>query len=70
MDGRIKYEDTAMTRGRDHIGVLLDERQREAALTACNLQVMRVRYRDLVDDRRLAKLFEAYRLPKAHVRSR
>lgn len=70
MDGRIKYEDPAMTRGRDHIGVLLDERQREAALTACNLQIMRVRYRDLVDDRRLTKLCEAYRLPKAHVRSR
>lgn len=66
LDGRWKYENDAMLGGRDLIAVLLDERQREAAVTACGLEIMRVRYKDLLDDVRLTRLLDAYRIPKAH----
>ena len=54
-----------MTKGRDVLGVLMNERQREAALTACGLEVMRVRYCDLKSSQKLLRLMEAYRIPRA-----
>lgn len=65
LDGRQKYEDTSMLRGGDLITTLLDERQREAAITACGIEVMRLRWRDLLDDKRLCHIMDAYRIPRS-----
>ena len=66
LDGRQKYQDEKMLNGRDALGVLLNERQREAALTACGLEIMRVRWSDLIDDARLRHLMDVYRIPRAN----
>lgn len=65
LDGRQKYEEEIMLRGRDVIGVLLDERQREAAITALEIEVMRLRWQDLMDCDRLQQIMNAYRIPRA-----
>lgn len=46
LDGREKYHDMAMTGGRDATGVMMAERQREAAITAEGVRVVRFSFRD------------------------
>ena len=65
LDGKCKYEDPEMLVGRTPLRVLLDERQREALLTSCGVEVMRLRYEDVMDEGRFKRLMDAYRIPRA-----
>lgn len=63
-DGREKYANSTMTGGRRPIDVLADERIRESRLGATGLRVMRLSYKDLMDDRRFTRILEAYGIPR------
>lgn len=54
-----------MLSGRTTLGVLLDERQREALLTSNGVEVMRLRYEDVMDEARFVRMMDAYRIPRA-----
>ena len=62
-DGRIKYEDVAMRRGRSAVRVLEDERIRESRLSVYGLPIMRFSYRDMMDRRRFALLLGRFGVP-------
>ena len=64
LDGKCKYEEPEMLSGRTMLGVLLDERQREALLTSYGVEVMRLRYEDVMDEGRFKRLMDAYRIPR------
>lgn len=64
LDGKCKYEDPEMLVGRTPLRVLLDERQREALLTSHGVEVMRLRYEDVMDEGRFKRLMDAYRIPR------
>ena len=51
--------------GKGTIEVLLDERQREAALSSLGLEIMRIRWPDLLDSAMLSSIMNAYRIPTA-----
>ena len=63
-DGKIKYQDPVMTEGRDAVDVMMDERQREAELTATGARVMRISHRDVVDPERMERKLAMYGIPK------
>lgn len=65
LDGKCKYEDPEMLVGRTPLRALLDERQREALLTSHGVEVMRLRYEDVMDEGRFKRLMDAYRIPRA-----
>lgn len=67
-DGACKYEDLAMLNGRTPTRAFMDERQREALLTSCGIEVMRVRWADLHDEQRFRRLMDAYGVPKRRAR--
>ena len=67
-DGACKYEDLAMLNGRTPTRAFMDERQREALLTSCGIEVMRVRWKDLHDEQRFRRLMDAYGIPKRRAR--
>ena len=64
-DGREKYDNPAMTGGRDAIEVLADERIRESRLSATGIPVMRICYADTCNNARFIKLLDAYGVPRA-----
>ena len=64
LDGKCKYEDPEMLVGRTPLRVLFDERQREALLTSHGVEVMRLRYEDVMDEGRFKRLMDAYRIPR------
>lgn len=65
LDGREKYENPAMTSGRDIESVLLAERRRESHLTLGGRQVriMRFSYREALDNRYFPQLLDSYGVP-------
>lgn len=65
LDGKCKYEEPEMLGGRTTLGVLLDERRREALLTSHGVEVMRLRYEDVMDEARFVRMMDAYRIPRA-----
>lgn len=65
LDGRRKYTDAEFMNGKDTVEVLLDERQREAALSSLGLEIMRIRWPDLLDSAKLSSIMNAYRIPTA-----
>ena len=65
LDGRHKYTDAEFMNGKDTVEVLLDERQREAALSSLGLEIMRIRWPDLLDSAKLSSIMNAYRIPTA-----
>ena len=64
-DGKSKYVDPGMLNNRTTLDVMLDERQREALLTSYGIEVMRLRYEDVMNEIRFRRLMEAYRIPRA-----
>lgn len=64
IDGREKYCNEAMLNNNDTLTSLLNERQREAMITSYGIEVMRLRYSDLVNRTRFRELMELYRIPK------
>lgn len=62
VDGRQKYEDETMTRGRPMAGIFMDERQREARITAHGIRIVRITPKQARDDKLLLKKLEAYGL--------
>lgn len=65
LDGRGKYEDSAMLAGRDTLDALLDERQRESRITALGLPVMRFLASRLREQGYVARILEAFGIPRA-----
>ena len=63
-DGRMKYEDKTLLRGRDAVDVLVDERQRESRLTSTGAAIVRFTYDDLRNPARFAELLDAYGVPR------
>lgn len=61
-DGREKYRNPRMTRGKDAVDVLADERLRESHLTLGG-SVVRFSWQDMRNRRRLAHLLTAYGIP-------
>ena len=62
-DGREKYVDPAMTHGASAASVMADERLRESRLSATG-RVMRFCYADLRSPARLARLLDAFGIPR------
>lgn len=63
-DGKVKYRDQKMLRGRDTVDVLVDERQRESRLTATGAAIVRFTYDDLRNPMQFAGLLDAYGVPR------
>lgn len=59
-DGRVKYENETMRRGRSAIRVLEDERIRESQLSLYGMPIMRFSYRDMMDRKRFALLLKRF----------
>ena len=68
-DGKVKYRNQKMLRGRDAVDVLVDERQRESRLTVTRAPIVRVAYDDLRDPARFATLLDAYGVPRESART-
>ena len=64
-DGMAKYTDKHMLAGRSAVEALAAEKHREAALSLHRMPIVRITYRDLMDDRRLVNLLERYGVPRA-----
>ena len=64
LDGREKYRNPTMTKGRSITDVLADERLRESRLSATGAVVMRFSYRDVLNRRFFADLLDRYGIPK------
>lgn len=60
LDGRAKYQDSSMTKGRDTLSVMMDERQREAAITAHGIRVARLGYSQAIKPEILLPTLAAY----------
>ena len=69
LDGRDKYDDPAMTDGRDTTDVLLAERRRESHMTIVGaaVRVMRFSMAEVRDAKGFARLLDAYGVPLADV---
>ncbi len=65
LDGHEKYLNPEMTRGRDVVSVLSDERLRESRISANGTRVMRFSFADAIDANRFSQILEAYGVPKA-----
>lgn len=65
LDGKEKY---FLDSPDNPIDPLMDERQREAALTAQGLEVMRLRMDDVYDVQRFVRIMNTYHIPKVETR--
>lgn len=65
MDGKEKIINPHILKNGSSIEALLDERQRESRLTAYGLRFLRIRYKDLLDTRKLRRLFDRFEIPKS-----
>lgn len=65
LDGREKYVNPAMTKGRAAVEVLSDERLRESHISANGTRVMRFSFADVMDENRFRQILDAYGVPKA-----
>lgn len=63
-DGQEKYRNPVMTRGKDAIDVLAEERLRESRLGASGARVMRFSYADICDVPFFVRLLEQYGIPR------
>lgn len=64
LDGRRKYTDENMLRGRDIQEVLFEERQRESRISALGAKVMRFPFEVANDRERLAALMDVFKVPR------
>lgn len=64
-DGKVKYRDAGMLRGRDAVDVLVEERQRESRLSSTHAAIVRFTYDDLRDSSRFAELLDSFGVPRA-----
>lgn len=64
LDGKDKYLNPKMTKGKDVNEVLLDERLRESRISVLGIKVMRFRFAELSNRTRFAKLLDAYGVPR------
>lgn len=64
LDGRQKYVDPTMTRGRATVDLLADERLRESRLTRV-ARVVRFSFADVFDRGRFARLLDSFGVPRA-----
>ena len=67
LDGKDKYYDEDMTKGRSIDEVLLDERLRESRINARGIRVMRFRFSELSNRLRLAELLDLFGIPKGYL---
>ena len=65
LDGHEKYVNPKMTKGRDAVDVLTDERLRESRISANGTRVMRFSFADVMDENQFRQILEAYGVPKA-----
>lgn len=63
-DGKEKYRNPAMTRGRDAVAVLTDERLRESHLSATGARIMRFSYADVLNRAKFEHLLTSYGVPR------
>ena len=63
LDGREKYENQAMTKGRDAVQVLADERLRESRVSASGAKIMRFSFAEAVKPARMKHLLKAFGVP-------
>lgn len=64
LDGRQKYIDPTMTKGKNLIEVLTDERLRESRLSVFGARIVRFSYSDVLDTAYFARLLERYGVPR------
>jgi hypothetical protein len=65
LDGHEKYVNPKMTKGRDVVDVMTDERLRESRISANGTRVMRFSFADVMDENQFRQILEAYCVPKA-----
>lgn len=63
-DGKRKYVDPAMTKGRDLVEVLTAERLRESRLSVHGARIVRFSYDDVLDIAYFTRLLESYGVPR------
>ena len=64
LDGKEKYLNPEMTKGKGMDEVLLDERIRESRISVLDIKVMRFRFSELGNRPRFAKLLDTYGVPR------
>lgn len=64
-DGREKYTNSEMTRGREAVEVLADERERESHINALRIPVMRMSYSTVANQSKFIEVMEAFGVPHA-----
>lgn len=65
LDGFEKYLGLAEASGKGTVGAFIEERHREARLTAHGMRVVRFTYRDVLDRSRFAELLDLYGVPRS-----
>lgn len=65
LDGRQKYVDPAMTKGKSSVDVLRQERIRESRLSLTGARIVRFSFDDVCDEYYFAHLLESYGVPHA-----
>ena len=63
-DGMVKYDDPRFRNGRTKVEVLMDEREREFHLNAAGVQVVRFKYRHVIDRACFAGLLKQFGIPR------
>ena len=64
LDGHEKYVNPEMTKGRDAVAVMSNERMRESQLTLYVDRIMRFSYADIVNEERLVAKLEKFGIPR------
>ena len=63
-DGMQKYEDPTILGGRSPLRALAEEQHREAQLSLYGMPIVRIAYKDLVDESRFVRLLSLYDIPR------
>ncbi|MDO4797467.1 MAG: hypothetical protein Q4A01_05535 [Coriobacteriales bacterium] len=66
LDGHEKYTNPLMTKGRDVVEVLTDERLRESRVSIYGDKILRFSYADVMNVRRFRSLLDAYGVPSGY----
>ena len=63
LDGKEKYRNPTMTKGRDVVDVLTDERLRESRITCSDAKVMRFSYGEAMNTKWFCQLLKSFGIP-------
>ncbi len=66
LDGREKYRNPKMTKGRDVVDVMADERLRESRISATGVRIMRFSYADVINAQKFCMILRTFGIPSGY----